>query len=75
MPVPNLAHDQPAASNDAGCAAADLSRLCGILDQLRGDVALLDAAGLHDIADRLDAYEQIVRRLVHAAIREVCAAA
>lgn len=52
-----------------------LPELCDLLDRLRSEVALLDAVGLHDVADRLAAYEKLVRRLVHAAITELCAPA
>lgn len=40
-----------------------------------GEVALLDAVGLHDVAGRMEADEKIVRRLVYSAVSEVCAPA
>ncbi|MGH9011279.1 MAG: hypothetical protein ACRDYF_15760, partial [Acidimicrobiia bacterium] len=49
--------------------------LCDLLDRIRADVALLDAVGLHDVAGRLEGYEKLVRRLVYAAVSEVCAPA
>lgn len=55
---------------DSTDAAGELGRLCDLLGALRGEVALADSAGLHDVADRLAAYERLVRRVVHTAITD-----
>jgi hypothetical protein len=46
-----------------------------VLDGLRAEMVVLDAVGLHDIARRMQAYERLMRRLVYAAISELCPSA
>lgn len=60
-------------TNEPDQPADRLGELCGLLDEIRAEVALLEAMGLHDAARRMGAYEKIVRRLVYSAISEVCA--
>jgi hypothetical protein len=64
--IENVSSDR----RDAGVRAEELGRLCDLLDALRAEVALADSAGLHDVADRLAAYERLVRRVLHAAITD-----
>ena len=57
--------------HEADHPAADLGELCELLDHLRGEVAVLDAIGLHDVADQMESYGRLVRRVVYAAIRDL----
>jgi hypothetical protein len=70
MATTNL--NEPSSSPPAADhATPGVGELCELLDHLRAEVALLDAVGLHDVADQIEAYERLVRSVVYAAIRDL----